>query len=158
VMDVGGGELGLHGVASHVLSASQKDAPGIPTREYKGLAGQTYLTAASAAFMLVPEWKVTVDAGYRVGGFDLNLRWRYIDSVRDGDIESFVVPSRQYLDVTAGYAFESGILAGLSMRAGVTNLTDETPPVYPSSAEANTEPSTYDALGRRYFLRGIYRF
>jgi hypothetical protein len=43
-------------------------------------------------------------------------------------------------------------------RAGITNLTDTQPAVYPSSVEANTEPSTYDVLGRRCFLRLSYQF
>ena len=43
-------------------------------------------------------------------------------------------------------------------RDGITNLTDAQTVVYPSSVEANTEPSTYDVLGRRCFLRLSYQF
>jgi outer membrane receptor protein involved in Fe transport len=47
-------------------------------------------------------------------------------------------------------------LAGLRLRAGVTNLTDEDPIIYPSQQQANTDPSTYDILGRRYFVSATY--
>jgi len=32
-------------------------------------------------------------------------------------------------------------------------LIDEQPVIYPNRVEANTAPSLYDVLGRRYFLR-----
>jgi outer membrane receptor protein involved in Fe transport len=44
----------------------------------------------------------------------------------------------------------------LRLRAGVTNLTDEDPIIYPSQQQANTDPSTYDILGRRYFVSATY--
>ena len=68
------------------------------------------------------------------------------------------MPSRQYFDLTLGFTADDGWLEGLSLRGGINNLMDEDPVIYPSSVEANTEPSTYDALGRRYFVRLNYRF
>ena len=40
----------------------------------------------------------------------------------------------------------------VSLRAGVNNLTDEQPNVYSPGVQANTDPSTYDVLGRRYYV------
>jgi outer membrane receptor protein involved in Fe transport len=45
----------------------------------------------------------------------------------------------------------------VTFRAGVENLTDVEPPIYPSYVQANTDPSQYDLLGRRYFVRLNYR-
>ncbi len=84
--------------------------------------------------------------------------WRYISSVDDEWIPDFVIPSRQFLDLSFGFTPDDGFLEGLAFRAGVTNLTNEDPPIYPSWVESNTEPSTYDVLGRRYFVRMNYRF
>lgn len=50
------------------------------------------------------------------------------------------------------------LLEGLTLRAGVENLTDEDPPIFPSWVAANTEPSQYDVLGRRYYVNLTYRF
>jgi outer membrane receptor protein involved in Fe transport len=44
------------------------------------------------------------------------------------------------------------------LRAGVENLTDAEPPIFPSWIAANTDPSQYDVLGRRYYLEMGYRF
>jgi iron complex outermembrane receptor protein len=46
----------------------------------------------------------------------------------------------------------------LELRAGVENLTDETPPLYTAAVQMNTDPSTFDVLGRRYFLRANLKF
>jgi outer membrane receptor protein involved in Fe transport len=68
------------------------------------------------------------------------------------------VPARDYFDAFIGYGFDDGALAGLSLHAGVENLTDEQPPIFPSYVQANTDPSRYDTLGRRYYARLTYRF
>ena len=62
-----------------------------------------------------------------------------------------------YFDLTFGYSFD-GTMEGLFLRAGVTNLTDQEPIIYPSNQQSNTDPSTYDTLGRRYFLAATYTF
>ncbi len=50
------------------------------------------------------------------------------------------------------------MLAGLVLRAGVENLTDETPPLLASPVAANTDPSQYDVLGRRFYFSASYKF
>ena len=65
-----------------------------------------------------------------------------------------------YYDLTLGYDFAdvNNALAGLRVRGGITNLTDEDPIVYPSQQQANTDPASYDVLGRRWFLNLTYTF
>jgi iron complex outermembrane receptor protein len=46
----------------------------------------------------------------------------------------------------------------LVLRAGVNNLFDKDPPYYTDAIDQNTDPFTYDLLGRRYFLRATYTF
>ena len=88
----------------------------------------------------------------------MNLTWRYVSNVRDNRITDFRLPSRQYWGLSFGYRPDRGFLEGLEIRGGVTNLTNTDPILYPSYVEANTEPSTYDVIGRRYFVRMTYRF
>jgi outer membrane receptor protein involved in Fe transport len=73
----------------------------------------------------------------------------------DFSFPDFKLDAVDYLDLTFGYTF-TDTLAGLRLRAGVTNLTDEDPIIYPSQQQANTDPSTYDILGRRYFVSATY--
>jgi iron complex outermembrane recepter protein len=58
-----------------------------------------------------------------------------------------------YHDLEAGFEFDSGV----SVRAAITNVTDEDPP-YVNIAPANTDVATYRLLGRSYFLELSFRF
>jgi outer membrane receptor protein involved in Fe transport len=62
------------------------------------------------------------------------------------------VPSTSYFDLTLAYEFDAGQLHGLSLRAGIANILDEQPPIFPDYQQANTDPSVFDVIGRRYWL------
>ena len=82
---------------------------------------------------------------------DLRYGWR--------DLEvGLAVPHKNYFDLDASYTIEDSWFDGLTIRAGVENLTDEPPPVLPNSAAANTDPSQFDVLGRRYYVTLALRF
>jgi outer membrane receptor protein involved in Fe transport len=49
-------------------------------------------------------------------------------------------------------------MEGLRIGIGVENLTDEDPPIFPTYIQANTDPSQYDAFGRRYYASLRYSF
>jgi outer membrane receptor protein involved in Fe transport len=110
----------------------------------------------------LPEWKWNLDAWYRVGGFTISANWSYlghIDGLRaSGNPEdpSFQVPVRNYLDLTGSYIFEAGALDGLTLRVGITNVLDEQPPILPIGDDANTDGSTYNLLGRTFWLSMNY--
>jgi outer membrane receptor protein involved in Fe transport len=53
-----------------------------------------------------------------------------------------------YHDISARYA----ITPNLAIRAGISNLTDQQPRLYSPNIQSNTDPSTFDVLGRRYFV------
>ena len=48
--------------------------------------------------------------------------------------------------------FKAGPFDGLCLRAGVTSVLNQDPPIFPSYQQANTDPSVYDLLCRRYFV------
>ena len=73
-------------------------------------------------------------------------------------ILEFRIPHYDYFDLGASYDFEEGALAGLELRVGIENATDEDPPLFPSYTQSNTDPSQYDVLGRRYYMSLRYSF
>ena len=100
------------------------------------------------------------------GPLSLSLRHRYLSSVTDDKIliprrlgrpgpseSDFAAPklaSQNYLDLAFLYDMSN---LNLSFHGGINNVTDQTPPITGrSQQQANTYPSTYDALGREYFL------
>jgi len=103
-----------------------------------------------------PEWKWLMDLRYAWRDLDVGLAWRYVDSTVDTSRElkttDLPVPHKDYFDLDASYTFDDGWLDGLTIRAGVENLTDELPPIFPAWALANTDPSQFDVLGRRYYF------
>ena len=56
-----------------------------------------------------------------------------------------------YHDVSASWHASEQFEVGL----GVRNLTNKKPPVFDNSIDQNTDPSTYDTLGRAFF--GTFR-
>jgi len=122
---------------------------------------EQFAGTAADAFNVLPEWKHFVSLGYMFNNsFDTEVRWRYVGESTDRSVSDFQLESVTYLDLTFGYDFGSRInaLDGLRVRAGITNLTDEDPIIYPSQQQANTDPATYDVLGRRWFMNLTYTF
>ena len=147
---VGPGEIGINWLVGYVLSFDELQASGVDPVEADGTIGAVVGGA-------LPDWKWNLRASYLWSDFDLVLQWRYVDSMRDAAFPDFTLDAQNYFDVVVGYDFPAGALAGLTLRAGVENLTDADPPIFPSYVQANTDPSQYDVLGRRYFVRLNYR-
>jgi outer membrane receptor protein involved in Fe transport len=154
----GSGRLSVSWFISWLASYETRAAPGEAAEEIAGTIGQF-----GGSY---PEWKSNLHLGYTIGGLTTGATWQYIDSMADGaryvggaQLPPFdvVVPSYDYFDLEASYEFRDGSLDGLVLRAGVQNLTDEDPPIFPSWSLANTDASQYDVLGRRYFVGVEYR-
>ena len=100
-----------------------------------------------------PEWKSLTGVNWRNGDFTAGVRWR-----RVGEMTQFgttnVIPTVDYFDLLGSWAVNDTV----SLRLTVNNLSDEQPPVYSPGVQANTDPSTYDTLGRRYSIGLTARF
>jgi outer membrane receptor protein involved in Fe transport len=147
---LGPGELGLNWYVGYMYEWLYTD-PGAKEEEWAGTIGGCVGCAT-------PEWKWLLTLRYLIGGAVFEGKWRYVDSIRDALEKQYELPSYDYFDLGASYAFEDGTLQGLALHAGVENLTDESPPLFPTSVQANTDPSQYDVLGRRYYVSLSYEF
>jgi iron complex outermembrane recepter protein len=150
-MDLGPGRLGANGYLTHVLDWEATEPDGRRV-DYAGTIGNRGLGGS------IPRWRSILGLRYAWRGLTTFLRWQHVDSMRDAAYRDFRVPSVDYVDVGASHVFDAGLLAGLTATAGIENLGDEDPPLFPSFSQANTDPSQYDVLGRRYFVRLGYRF
>ena len=157
-LQLGPGDLGLNLLATHLVEWERQALPGDEFQDLAGIIGTPVVDSVTVAY---PEWKWSFNADYRVGDVGFNLRWRHVDSMTDSDDETFEVGSADYLDLGASYDFQNvmnGSLSGLTARIGIKNVTDEEPEIFPANVQANTDPSTYDTLGRRYFVTLNYEF
>jgi outer membrane receptor protein involved in Fe transport len=97
---------------------------------------------------------------YDRGGFQSSLNWQYIGHVDEGnpgDPRDALVPHApvSYIDLFARYSFTEKV----ELAAGVTNVFDKQPPIILTGFTAtNTDNTTYDGIGRRYFLSTRVRF
>jgi outer membrane receptor protein involved in Fe transport len=152
--DVGPGIASLNWLVSWIDSLERQGGKGSGADE---LVGQARGVLGGS----VAEWRWNLRVAYAWSGLEAALQWRYIDSLEASappDNEIWKVPSQDYFDFYVSYAVDDGLFAGMSLHAGVENLTNVNPPIFPGYVQANTDPSIYDVLGRKYFARATYRF
>jgi outer membrane receptor protein involved in Fe transport len=150
-LDAGPGRIDANAYLTYVDTWQYSDPDG-GTIEYADTLGGSGLGRS------IPRWKSLLNLSYGLGGLTLFTRWQHIDGARDVNEPDFEVPAYDYLDCGASYVFEAGMLQGLTARLGVDNVFDKEPPIFPSWQQGNTDPSQYDVLGRRYYLRLQYQF
>lgn len=156
--DAGPGRIGATAYLTYV-DTWQYDDPGGKAIQYAGTVGGAGATIDGGGLgRSIPRWKSLLNLHYTLGGVRMLARWRHIDAQRDVVYREFEVPAVDYFDLGVQAQADAGPFAGLLVRAGVDNLLDQAPPIYPTWQQANTDPATYDVLGRRYYLNLQYRF
>jgi iron complex outermembrane receptor protein len=153
------GRIAVNSVITHLDADQRNDVPGSPLADFAGsIGGLTNNSGAGGAF---PEWKALTSITATHGPFDLTLRWQYIDSMKDASLVgapagtvAISPPAINYFDLFGAYRVNDT----WEIRAGVNNIADKQPPFFNSATQANTDPSTYDVLGRRWFLALKARF
>jgi outer membrane receptor protein involved in Fe transport len=150
-LPLGPGTVAANWLLSWLDSFERNAGPGAQDEELSGSISQLPGTS-------LPEWKSLLSASYSWRGASVSARTRYVDSMGTAEAAEFKIPSVHYVDVFASYDFGPGRFDGLRIGAGVENLADRNPPIFPGSAIGSTDPQQYDVLGRRYFLTLNYRF
>ena len=97
--------------------------------------------------------KLKMNFGVDVHGDNWNAGWnaRFIGETTDRYRPAYLTDDNTaevvvYHDVTADYTLDN-----VTMLIGINNLTDVTPPNFHTTFNANTDPGTYDVIGRRVF-------
>ncbi|KAK0361006.1 hypothetical protein LTR94_025072, partial [Friedmanniomyces endolithicus] len=139
--DLGG--LNANVVVGWLENWERQDAEGGPFVDRTG-------TIDSVFGNTFPEWKLLASLNWAKGPIGAGVRWR-----RVGEMTQFgtgatpvVLEPIHYFDLNASWSVNDTV----ALRAGVNNLTDEDPNTYAPGVQANTDPSTYDVLGRRYYV------
>ena len=107
---------------------------------------------------IYPEWRVNLSVDVYGSNWSAGYSLRFIDETEDlwrapSTSSDVIAEDITYHDVTATFNW-----GALKIVAGINNLTDETPPYFHSAFNANTEPGTYDVLGRRLFTSLAFEF
>ena len=142
------GNLNFRLVATWLEKFEQQTSSADPVYDFAGSIGQTTGSAS-------PEWKGTLITTFSRQNLMVQLTTRYIDSMIHANVvtgssplQNTGVPDTWYFDLTSRY----NLTENISFRLGVNNLGNQRPRLYTPNVQANTDPSTYDVLGRRYFV------
>lgn len=146
---IGPGRATLDSNVTWLDSFEVQAIPGGPFLEYAGSVGGTATFQPGS----LPEWKAVTQLAYSVGGIELGGRWRFLDSMRA--VQRVVnpaattpgVPSYNLFDVFASVR----VSQDFTFRFGINNVADRRPPVT-GGIPGTTEASTYDVLGRTFYV------
>jgi iron complex outermembrane receptor protein len=140
------GDFSLHALVTNLLTHDVQVFEGSETLERLG--------RANFGFVL-PEWRglggVSWSRDAWLASYALQWIGPYVHCTftLEGDPYCGDVSAVFYHDVDASYQW-----GGITIRAGVNNLTDEDPPY--TGGDANTNAATYRLLGRTYFVQFSY--
>ncbi len=157
---VGPGRLSTRLAYTWLKEASRVPTPGSQRDPWAGEIG-------------TPTHKFTFDLGYETGPFSVRSTTTFLGESAVNDqflaasfrpvgrvpAESITVPSRTYLDLQFGYR----VNRQWELYAGLDNATGTKAPLIPSGVAGNTtgaetDATTYDAIGRRYYVGVRARF
>ncbi len=145
---VGSGNLDFRLVGTWVEKFETQTTNVDPVNDFVGSIGQTTGSAT-------PTWKGTLMTSYSRENLQAQLTVRFIDNMIHGNVvtgsspvSNTGVPETWYIDLSGRYNLTDNV----TFRLGVNNLLDQEPRLYSPNVQANTDPSTYDVLGRRYFV------
>jgi iron complex outermembrane receptor protein len=163
----GSDRLDLAMAGTRYLKAGMRPNEGLPELDCIGLlSGPCSFTVGAGVF---PEWKLLNQLAYDSGPMSLTLRHRWFSATRDGRLELADRFGFTYYNIPAeGARMESRHYFDLVLSAtpsdrfkltfGVNNLTNRKPPVTGLlQVQANTDPTHYDVLGRRFFITATAR-
>lgn len=111
----------------------------------------------------MPEWRGSLSASWVINPVTVRFAWRYFGEVDEGAsatgtfTSNFIkhIDAQSYYDLAVSWRINDRLRASLS----ILNLEDKDPPMLGSAQfDANTIPSVYDVVGRRYGLGLVYKF
>ncbi len=127
----------------------------------------------------LPDYFVNTSLSWEYKNFEFSVFARYVPPVVDpGDMhpgaggypandytlsgEAWTIDSWYSVDLQAAYEFRSDTggrwYDNTRIAVGMNNITDNLAPMIPSSSEDNTDKSTYDLLGRFFYVEVAKKF
>mgnify|MGYP000106067811 CR=1 FL=1 len=119
-----------------------------------------FITAGAGAYAKVKsnltlavnsdDWDATYTARY-IGGMD-----SFLGKCQETPEKCYAptVGSVTYHDIAGSYHVNDS----MTLSGGIKNLADKQPPYYTGNNDSNTDPYTYDVLGRYFFVKANFKF
>ena len=151
-----GATLSLSAVGSWLFERSTQILAGQEPLDCAGTMGGG---CTGVGVFAIPDFKLLLGATYNSGPVTWRLQGRMIAGLKlHKDARSPVTKTADqwYFDTSAAV----DITKGLQLFGGIDNLFNNKPPIMGTAlaGDANTDPSLYDVLGRRFFVGARARF
>jgi len=161
----GMGNLGINATGTLLKALVTEEVPGLGSYDCVGLYGLDKCGSPN------PEWRHKIRGTWATPwNVDVALTWRYMSKVviQESSDQSLLntnpfqpvnktLAAQNYIDLAGSWAATKGLTIGF----GINNLFDKDPPVVvvgTGQGNGNTFPGVYDALGRKVFLNGTFKF
>jgi iron complex outermembrane receptor protein len=155
-----GSDLDFKLLWTHLLSREQQETLVDPFIPREGTISSTIGSA-------YPENKAVLSTTWSLYNVQVRYNLRYIEGMDVVNNDAILSPSTGAAPSIEDYLYHDltvrwNINDTFGLTGGALNIEDKQPPVYTTSSgvgiQANTDPSTYDVLGRRYFLNITAKF
>jgi iron complex outermembrane recepter protein len=104
------------------------------------------------------KWRSNLSLGLERENWGASYHITYI-----GDADSQYVPMGATTSGVPSVTYHNlegslNVNKSVTLRGGINNLFDKEPPYYTGAIDQNTDPFTYDLIGRRFFVKATYTF
>lgn len=143
------GTIALNAALNYLITYQVQTVKGGSWANYTNTVGSSFNGSVGS----LPRLKVSTNLRYSLDGIDIGLRWRHlsqmhsVDKVSDPGATTPDTSAFDVFDLSAGW----NITEAFSVRGGINNILDRDPPVVDGVA-GSTESSTYDILGRVFYV------
>lgn len=143
------GSLVVNATGNYLMRFDQQNTPGGEFTSYVG-----YLASSGSLGGSFPRLKANLSLGYRARNWQVGWTGRFISGMNVPAVQPLSqplsdVPVVLYHDLFADVGYRSA-----TFTVGVQNLTNQPPPRYFPGAY---DPSTYDVIGRYFFVKASLR-
>lgn len=164
------GKLSVNFIATQLLKWEFQEDPAAPLVAVDG----TITTNFAETY---PELKARLGVAYSVADWKFGWETRFVDGMQVVNTDARRTPTNTGVAPTAANFSQRPttptylnhrLTVGwqptewVDLLLGIDNLLDKEPPIFATNAragvQANTDPSTYDVLGRRFFLDVRFKF
>ncbi|HET7678925.1 MAG TPA: TonB-dependent receptor [Xanthobacteraceae bacterium] len=153
------GRLHLNTVVNFLRSYKVQVQPDGPFVQYRNTIDGTQAATTPPAGLPLPKWKSFTNLNYSYGPATLGFRWRHLPKMRD--VTSVTRPATPAPGVPKYDIFDANLALDLFKKhrivVGVTNIFDKDPPVVGGTL-GQTQPGTYDIIGRSFYASVTARF
>ena len=153
------GRLHLNTIVNFLSSYKVQVQPGAPFVSYRGTIDGTQAATTPPTGLPLPKWKSFTNLNYSYGPATLGFRWRHLPKM--DDVTTVTRPASPAPGVGSYDIFDANLALDFQDRyrvvLGATNIFDKDPPIV-GGVLGQTQPGTYDIIGRAFYASLTARF